>query len=146
MTCLESLALDDCHRITSAGIEALAAPGAPALRELSLRRATRVGDAALAAVAARGALARLCVSGVGGAGPALAASLSSACRGTLEVLNLAFCRGVPEDGLGLVLDRCSKLQEVDVCGCSQLTARFFYGHSSGARVLGMGTLASALPA
>jgi hypothetical protein len=136
---LEELCLDDCARVGDASLLALA-PACRRLRALSLRRCAKVTDAGLAAVAERGALARLAASGVPGVGAATAAALARCCAGSLEALDLSFCRGVPEAAVGLLADRCSKLRELKVYGCTQVTDRLVNGHSNDAlRMQGLAT-------
>ncbi len=57
-----------------------------------MRRCHKLGDAALAALAARGALRFLCVHSVPAVGAATMRALAAACHATLEVLDISFCR------------------------------------------------------
>lgn len=126
---LEKLNIDDCARV---GDEALAAVarGCPRLSHLSARRCTKLTDAGLSAVADRGALRRLAIAGVPGAGAGAAAALARRCGATLESLDASFCRGIPEASLGALLDGCGRLSEVRLYGCTQVTGRVVHGHSN----------------
>jgi hypothetical protein len=78
-------------QVTDTGLRALAA-GCKALRCFSARHCSRLSDEALAALAARGQLRELDVSGSPAAGPSLMRSLAQCCKDSLEVLDLSFCR------------------------------------------------------
>ena len=47
-----------------------------------------------------------------------------------EALDLSWCRGVSDDGVGLLVDACPELRTLTIWGCSQLTQRFFGQHSN----------------
>ncbi|KAG2431299.1 hypothetical protein HYH02_013430 [Chlamydomonas schloesseri] len=133
---LELLRIDECGgRVTDAGLAALASQ-CRALKVFSARRCTKLGDEALAELLrAGGCCTHLCLSGVAGVGPAVAAALAGSCRGSLEELDVSFCRKLPDRCLGLVLERCAKLRRLAVFGCSQLSAASLYGHTNAALVI-----------
>jgi hypothetical protein len=136
---LEELSLDDCAKVGDAALRALAA-NCRRLRALSLRRCAKVTDAGLAAVAERCPLRRLAVAGAQGFGPAAVGALARCCAGSLEALDLSFCRGAPEAALGLLLDGCRMLRELRVYGCTQVTDCMVNGHSNDeVRVQGLAT-------
>lgn len=62
------------------------------LQSFSVRRCTKLSDAALAEVAARGGLVHVMLSGCTGTGAATMAALASACKDSLESLDVSFCR------------------------------------------------------
>ena len=54
-------------------------------------------------------------------------------------LDISWCRGVSDDGAGLLADACSQLHTLTIWGCSQLTQRFLHGHSNQQlRIVGRG--------
>ena len=53
-------------------------------------------------------------------------ALGDAC---LESLDLSWCRAVSDNGVGALVDAAPRLQRLTVWGCSQLTNRFYEGHS-----------------
>ncbi|KAI8464772.1 MAG: hypothetical protein J3K34DRAFT_525945 [Monoraphidium minutum] len=136
---LRELVLDDCARLTDVAIDA-AARAAGGLDALSARRVPKLTDAGLAAAAGRGRLRRLAVSGVPGAGGATLSALGRCCGGSLEALDISFCRGIPEDAIGLLLDRCPRLTDLRLYGCTQVTDRLVLGHANdGAALRGLTT-------
>lgn len=53
------------------------------------------------------------------------------------------CRRIPDPSLGLLLDRCSKMERLVAYGLNQITTTTLYGHSNGAvRVEGLHTSVS----
>ena len=57
----------------------------------------------------------------------------------LEALDLSLCRGVSDQPLGALVDRCAALRKLTIWGCSQLTPLFFNGHKNDAlEVVGRG--------
>jgi DNA repair protein RAD7 len=52
------------------------------------------------------------------------------CYKILNTLEMSFVRGISEDSLGLLVDTCFNLRKLSVWGNSQLTAKFFEGHSN----------------
>jgi len=58
---------------------------------------------------------------------------------TLEALDVSWCRGVSDQPLGALVDRCAALRKLTIWGCSQLTPLFFNGHKNDAlEVVGRG--------
>lgn len=54
------------------------------------------------------------------------------CRGSLEELNISWCRGVPEPWLGVLADACTNLRKLTVFGCSQVCSASALLSSQGA--------------
>lgn len=66
--------------------------------------------------------------------------LATLCQNTLEKLDISFCRGIPENAIGLLVDACFNLHTLSVFGVSQLTLRFINGHrNDNLNLLGLGT-------
>ena len=108
---LERLSLKGCVQLSDAAIEALAA-GCSGLRTLSLNKIPALSDAALIA-------------------------LRTHCAPTLESLDISWCRGVTDHGVGALVDASEQLEQLSVWGCTQLTRRFYDGHSRDAlRIVG----------
>ena len=81
------------------------------LLELSLNKIPALSDAALVALRRR-------------------------CTG-LTVLDISWCRGVSDHGIGALVDACEGLEKLSLWGCTQLTRHFDDGHSrDGLRVIG----------
>lgn len=116
---LTDLVIDDLARASDASLLAIS-DHCRRLGSLSARRCAKVTDAGLVAVAERCPLRRLVIAGVPGAGAATASALARCCGGSLEALDVSFCRGIPEAGLGLLADRCPKLTDLRVYGCTQV--------------------------
>lgn len=116
--------------VSGAALEMLALQ-CPVLSSLQLRQCTRVkADAPLLAIAQNGGLRRLDVGLVPAATGALLLELAASCARTLEALDLSFCRAVPANALGHLLDACGELRELWVFGCSQLSRAALRGHSN----------------
>ena len=126
---LEELVIDDVARASDAALLALS-EHCRRLHTLSARRCAKLTDAGLVALAEACPLRRVAVAAVPGAGAPFAAALARRCGGSLEALDVSFCRGVPEAGLGLLADSCPKLADLRVYGCTQVTDRLVDGHSS----------------
>ena len=77
-----------------------------ALEEVSLNRIAGLTDASLVALTKHG------------------------CHEALRTLDLSWCRGVSDAGVGALVDACEALEHLAVWGCSQLTQHFFNGHSN----------------
>ena len=164
---LQVLHVRRCRSITNSGVAAVAAAAGaaladvslsetpasaaaldvlavhcPSLTSLQLRQCTRIKDeAALVALAQCGQLRRLDVSAVPAVTGALLLELAASCSRSLESLDVSFCRGVPANTVGHLLDACSELRQLQVYGCSQLTKAALRGHSNAAvDVLGEPTL------
>lgn len=55
----------------------------------------------------------------------------------LQEIDLSFCRGVTDNGLGRLADACAKLRRVHVWGCRKVTDKFISGTiNEGLQVLG----------
>ena len=97
--------------MSDAGIEGLAT-GCRTLQHLSLNNIPALGDLSLVA-------------------------LRNCCARSLTTLDLSWCRGVSDLGLGALVDASPNLETVSIWGCSQLTKQFFDGHRNDAlRIVG----------
>lgn len=47
-------------------------------------------------------------------------ALASHSKGSLEVLDVSFCRNIGDEALGLVADSCHGLKKIIMFGCSQV--------------------------
>ena len=66
-------------------------------------------------------------------------ALKTHCADALRVLDLSWCRGVSDHGVGALVDACEGLERLVVWGCSHLTVTFYDGHSNDAlQVVGRG--------
>ena len=59
-------------------------------------------------------------------------ALTKHCADTLRTLDVSWCRGVTDHGVGGLVDACESLEALTLWGCTQLTRTFFDGHSRGA--------------
>ena len=78
----------------------------------------------------RGTLRSLSLNNVPALSDLSLAALAEHCAASLEALDLSWCRGVSDDGVGLLVDACPELRTLTIWGCSQLTQRFFGQHSN----------------
>ena len=132
---LRSLDLEGVELITDTTLRTLA-ESSPALESLVLKRCVQVSDDGMAALAANcPAISHLSVNNVPALGDVTMAALRDHCSSELIELDISFCRGVTDAGIGSLVDACAKLRKISLWGCSQLTAQFFDGHSNDALVL-----------
>mmetsp|Transcript_6340 Transcript_6340/g.8593 ORF Transcript_6340/g.8593 Transcript_6340/m.8593 type:complete len:577 (-) Transcript_6340:3-1733(-) len=66
---------------------------------------------------------------------AVALSLSKHCSKSLQYLDMSFCRGITDKGLGYLVDSCPLLKEITIWGCTQITDTFLKGHSNPSLVI-----------
>ncbi|KAL1508745.1 hypothetical protein AB1Y20_004840 [Prymnesium parvum] len=151
---LESLCLRGCAMLTTAGVvavakaclrlqvldlegvemltdEALFALGehTPALRHLVLKRCVQVSDAGVSALAAGcRSLQVLSLNNIPALGDLALVALRECCASSLASLDLSWCRGVTDQGVGALVDAAPNLETLSIWGCSQLTKTFFDGH------------------
>ena len=59
-----------------------------------------------------------------------ALSIANNLSDSLLELNVSFSRRVNSSALGMIADKCTKLKNVNIWGCTQLTNKFFDGHSN----------------
>ncbi|EOD36676.1 hypothetical protein EMIHUDRAFT_226207 [Emiliania huxleyi CCMP1516] len=119
--CLEALDLGGCT-VLSADAVATAAEARVRRRERGSADLTRGCDAS-------GVLAHLSLNNVPALGDACLVALKEHCADSLESLDLSWCRAVSDNGVGALVDAAPRLQRLTVWGCSQLTNRFYEGHS-----------------
>lgn len=137
MTCLVSLSLDECP-ITQSVLTSLAAH-LPHLHHLSLKRCGRLRDAWVIPLVAKGALRSLILNGCTNITDATLEALTQNCAATLEALDVSWCRRLSYQGLGRMVDRCARLERLEVWGCTQLGDEFLNGHSNDlVKVVGRG--------
>lgn len=100
------------------------------LEVLSLRHCAGVTDRGVADYLglARPPLRDLCLNGVAGVAAETCAAVAQHLGGTLEVLDLSWCRKVSDNMCGCVTDACGRLAELRLWGCPQITPRFLEGH------------------
>lgn len=126
---LLELRMDDCAKVGPPALAALAA-GCRGLHTLSLRRCVKVTDAALSQVAELGTLRCLSLSGIRQLDGSCLEVLAQCCAGQLERLDVSWCREIPEQQLGRLVDACPNLAVLELWGCSHVTETFLHGHGS----------------
>jgi len=142
---LLELSCNDIIKLTDSSLLSLA-ESCVALERLSLRRCHRMTDAGLAAVAANGWLQSVAVSGVPSVGPLLVKALASFCKDSLEELDISWCRSVTDNMLGFLADSCLRLATITAWGCPAITRKFLDGHSSAALTAIHGPVPDCMPA
>jgi hypothetical protein len=136
---LRELDLEGVELVTDTALHAIA-ESLPALERLSLKGCVQLSDEAVGALAAncRG-LSHLSLNKVPGVSDVALLALKTHCADALRVLDLSWCRGVSDHGVGALVDACEGLERLVVWGCSQLTVTFYDGHSNDAlQVVGRG--------
>jgi DNA repair protein RAD7 len=128
---LQELTLDDCARVSDAGLLLLleGRGGCRSLQRLSVAHCSKLTDASLVPLAERGVLESLNINSLQKVGPATLQALARYCGDVLRELDVSFCRGITEGALGALVDRCSRMEKLSVYSCTQLTKRFLHGHS-----------------
>jgi len=128
---LRELSLDGVENLTDGALGRIAAARRGALSSLSLRKCVQLSDGAIEGLAAAcgGVLAHLSLNNVPALGDACLVALKEHCADSLESLDLSWCRAVSDNGVGALVDAAPRLQRLTVWGCSQLTNRFYEGHS-----------------
>jgi len=136
---LRRLVLDECH-VGPVAVQAVAAQ-CRNLETISLARCHAVDDAAVTALVALGSLRCVSLNGaVKVTGPAVL-RLALACKGSLQELDLSWCRGVDAATLGAIADACPALERLELWGCTQADDSFLLGHSNdGLLVVGRGEI------
>ena len=136
---LRELDLEGVELVTDTALHAIA-ESLPALERLSLKGCIQLSDEAVGALAAncRG-LSHLSLNKVPGVSDVALLALKTHCADALRVLDLSWCRGVSDHGVGALVDACEGLERLVVWGCSHLTVTFYDGHSNDAlQVVGRG--------
>ena len=128
---LSSLSLRKCVQLSDGAIEGLAAAcgGACSRARTAVRHRARVGRSHARLRRSSGVLAHLSLNNVPALGDACLVALKEHCADSLESLDLSWCRAVSDNGVGALVDAAPRLQRLTVWGCSQLTNRFYEGHS-----------------
>ncbi|GAB4838037.1 hypothetical protein Ancab_027565 [Ancistrocladus abbreviatus] len=130
-TCSEIHVLDlvNLCKLTDFGIGYLA-NGCQAIQSLKLCRNTFSDEAIAAFLETSGeSLRELSLNNVGKVGPHTAISLSRRCR-NLKSLDVSWCRNLTDEALGLIADGCLSLRVLKLFGCTEITRKFFDGHSN----------------
>ena len=74
-------------------------------------------------------------------------ALAHCCGSQLERLDVSWCRGIPEQQLGRLVDACPNLTWLELWGCTHVTETFLHGHSNHAlQVIGRGEALKPVPA
>jgi len=137
MTCLVSLSLDECP-ITQSVLSSLATH-LPPLHHLSLKRCGRLRDVWVIPLVVKGALRSLNLNACTNITDATLEALTQNCAATLESLDVSWCRKLSYQGVGRMVDRCARLERLEVWGCTQLGDEFLNGHSNDlVKVVGRG--------
>ena len=136
---IEDLDLSGVELMTDAAAIALS-EGLPALERLQLKACVQLSDEAIAAIASGCPdLVRLSLNKIPALSDASLAALTARCSAKLSSLDISWCRGVSDHGIGALVDACEDLEELTIWGCTQLTDRFYEGHSrDGLRIVGRG--------
>ena len=121
---LRAIALDHCQ-VTSVGITAMV-DACPGLTSVSIKKCTRVDDAAVAYLVNTAELQTLVLNGVGKGvtGVSVEALLRGRSSKTLAHLDLSWCRHVPEKAIGFLIESLPSLKTVKLFGCNQLGKDF----------------------
>lgn len=126
---LRSLNISYLHNLTDLGMVHLA-DGCKSMQKLKLCR-NGFSDEAIASFleSCGGSLIELSLNNVRKVGLNTVFSLAKCSRKLLS-LDLSWCRGLTDEGIGLIVDSCSSLKLLKVFGCKQITRVFLYGHSN----------------
>jgi len=154
LTCLSSLSLAHCKGITDKGIKAISSknPGlrhiildecsvtsqgvmwlvddCPELRELSLKRCDKVDDDAVSYLAQKCEIQKLNLNAVTNLTGGAIEALVNGCSKTIVELDVSWCRGIPQQALGYMVQHCPRLARVTAWGNTQLEEPFLYGHGN----------------
>lgn len=127
---LKVLNLDHLSLLTDISIARIA-DGCNTLGTLTMTRC-KFSDEAVAAyvTASGGSLSELSVNAVPQVADQTLLALAKHTQGCLKWLDASWCRQMTDDGLGFLADSCSKLCELRLFGCTQVTERFLKGHNN----------------
>ena len=139
---LTSLDLEGVELLTDAAALALA-EGCPALQTLTLKGCVQLSDEAIEAISdgCRG-LCDVSLNKIPALSDRAILALRTHNASSLRTLDLSWCRGLTDHGLGALVDATEgRLERLSLWGCSQLTATFYEGHSNDRlRIIGRPTL------
>ena len=125
---LRSLDLEGIELLTDETLGVLAEQ-TPALEEICLKRCVQVSDAGIEALASGcPGLSRLSLNNIPALGDLSLVALRKHCARSLTDIDLSWCRGVTDNGVGSLVDASFHLSRLSIWGCSQLTRLFFNGH------------------
>lgn len=106
--------IDGCRRLTKLFLEELDVP-----------------DAHLARLLANGSpFTHLSMRRMPGAGNQSCIAISRHLDESLAELDVSFSRNMNSSGLGLIADSCKRLRVLSIWGCTQITNKFYDGHSN----------------
>lgn len=104
-----------------------------------MRHCVNISETSLCQMAYNGSLKHLNISNSNQLEGPLLQALGDNCK-SLESLDISFCRKIPENAVGFLVDACPALARLTLFGMSQLGLRFFNGHRNEKVVLyGVGT-------
>ncbi|EKX52059.1 hypothetical protein GUITHDRAFT_133804 [Guillardia theta CCMP2712] len=140
---LTRLVLRNVETISDEGVKELC-QGCPHLLELDFSRCKCIGDEGVQAIASRCcSLTRLTLNSAGSTildedsqvttysiTDASLLALHQHSTKTLEYLDMSWCRGITDEGLGNLVDEAHNLRELYLRGCAQITDIFLNGHSN----------------
>jgi len=101
------------------------------LEEVSLNRTYANDDTVVAlAVACGSSLRKLGMHSLSEITDMSLVALTKFSSSNLQEIELSFCRKFTDDGLGQLVDSCPRIRRLDLWGCTQVTDRFYDGHSA----------------
>ena len=141
---LRILRLQNCDTITDLGVQALAAGVCKQLTHLDFTRCKSLSDDALEPLITNcRALSHLSLNAASsvefdaetgesthGITDRSLVALRKHAATRLRELDLSWCRGVTDDGLGHLVDHAYELEALSLRGCAQITEMFLNGHSN----------------
>jgi hypothetical protein len=107
-------------------------------RRLVLKACVQLSDAAIEAVASKcSGLVELSLNKLPALSDASLVALKRHCTDELTALDISWCRGLTDHGVGALVDAAERLETLTLWGCTNLTKNFFDGHSrDGLRIVG----------
>eukprot|EP01025_Chloroclados_australasicus_P053253 TRINITY_DN6254_c0_g1_i1.p1 TRINITY_DN6254_c0_g1~~TRINITY_DN6254_c0_g1_i1.p1 ORF type:complete len:485 (-),score=46.47 TRINITY_DN6254_c0_g1_i1:1182-2636(-) len=100
------------------------------LKELYLRNCWHLSDEEIAKLVSTIELEKLDVSKIRSVGSNTLGAVTINCKSSLTFLDVSFCQLIAECSLGKLVDSCRNLETLRVFGCSQLSNKFYWGHSN----------------
>jgi len=116
---LHTIALDHSG-VSSMGIKLLV-DSCPGLRDVSLKKCSRIDDEAVSHMAKHCEIQKLNLNGVGvGVTGSSIESLVQCRSKTIAELDLSWCRNIPEKAVGYLVDSCPSLIKLSLFGCNHI--------------------------
>ena len=78
----------------------------------------------------RAGLKRLSLNKIPAISDASLLALRTHCAESLEEIDISWCRGMTDHGVGALVDACDNLARLALWGCTQFTPLFYEGHSN----------------